>query len=67
MSLDTNGASGPDDVADGATSHQEHPLAPITGRIAPVDANPGRDWVLLRRLRAVAGRQQVRPHPARLR
>ena len=52
MSLDTNGASGPasasepDDVANVATSHQEHPLAPITGRIAPTDANPGRDWVV---------------------
>src|SRR5688572_3338135 len=52
MSLDTNGASGPasasepDDVADGATSHQDHTLATITGRIAPVDANPGRDWVV---------------------
>ena len=52
MTLDPNGAPGPasasevDDVSDGATSHQEHPLAPITGRIAPADANPGRDWVV---------------------
>src|SRR6478735_8203236 len=52
MSLDTNGSTGPasgsehDDVAAPAGAHQEHTLAPITGRIAPVDAHPGRDWVV---------------------
>lgn len=54
MSLDTNSASEPKSVpvtetgpaGPGSVGRGRHPLAPLTERVTPADAHPGRDWVV---------------------